>query len=276
MSVLDEPKIDCHCHILDPAGFPYRADTAYRPAGQEVATAAQFRNVLDFYGVRHALLVGPNSGYGIDNRCLLDAIDGGEGRFKGIAVVPLDVGTAELARLKARGIVGVAYNSTLQGVGYYLGSGDLLARLADLGMFLQIQLEKDQLLGFMPLIERSAVRLLIDHCGRPPAEAGLGQPGFKALLALGRSGRAAVKLSGYQKFAREHHPYRDAWPFVQALADAFTLDRCLWGSDWPFLKATERIDYGPLLALATMLFPNAAERRKVFWDTPRRMFGFGA
>jgi predicted TIM-barrel fold metal-dependent hydrolase len=275
MSILDELKIDCHCHILDPARFPYLADTAYRPAGQEISAAAQFLNVMDFYGVRHALVVGPNSGYGIDNRCLLDAMERGDGRFKAIAVVPLDIGSAELARLKSRGIVGVAYNTTLQGVDYYLGSGELLAKLADLDMFLQIQLEQDQLLGLGPLIEGSAVRLLIDHCGRPVAEAGLDQPGFKALLALGRSGRASVKLSGYQKFSRQPHPHGDAWPYVRALVDAFTLDRCVWGSDWPFLKATERIDYGPLLKLAATLFPHPADRRKLFWDTPRRLFGFG-
>jgi predicted TIM-barrel fold metal-dependent hydrolase len=275
MSILDEPKIDCHCHILDPVHFPYQADTAYRPAGQETSTAGQFLNVLDFYGVRHALLVGPNSGYGTDSRPLFDAIERSDGRFKGIAVVPLDIGTAELARLKARGIVGIAYNTTLLGVDHYLGSGDLLARLADLDMFLQIQLERDQLLGLTKLIERSSVRILIDHCGRPTADAGLDQPGFKALLALGRGGRASVKLSGYQKFSREPHPHKDVWPYVRALVAAFTLDHCMWGSDWPFLKATERVDYGPLLKLATLLFPDPADRRKVFWDTARRLFAFG-
>jgi predicted TIM-barrel fold metal-dependent hydrolase len=40
------------------------------------------------------------------------------------------------------------------------------------------------------------------------------------------------------------------------------------------LRATERQDYGPLVALAGELFPNAAERRKLFWETPKRLFGF--
>jgi hypothetical protein len=30
-----------------------------------------------------------------------------------------------------------------------------------------------------------------------------------------------------------------------------------------------------LLELAQMLFPNPAERRTLFCDTPRRLFGFG-
>jgi predicted TIM-barrel fold metal-dependent hydrolase len=50
----------------------------------------------------------------------------------------------------------------------------------------------------------------------------------------------------------------------------------VWASDWPFLKATERIDYGPLLKMFEGLVPDPADRRKILWDTPRRWFGFGA
>ena len=274
--IFDEPKIDCHNHILDPRRFAYQAGTPYRPARQEVATADQFRLVMDAYGVRRALIVGPNSGYGIDNRCLLDAVARSDGRAKGIAVVALDCGTAQLQRLKAAGIVGIAFNATFQlhSVAYYMGTRDLLARLADLDLFLQIQVAGDMLAGMMPLIEGSNVRLLVDHCGRPVIANGVRQPGFQALLALGRSGRAAVKLSGHQKFSDEAYPYRDTMPFVHAIIDAFGAGACMWGSDWPFLRATERIDYGPLLTLAERLFPDPAVRRKILWETPCRLFGF--
>jgi predicted TIM-barrel fold metal-dependent hydrolase len=275
MSIFDEPKVDCHHHVLDPVAFPYRADTAYRPAGQEVATALQFRHVMDCYGVRYALVVGPNSGYGTDSRPLLDAIARSNGRCKGIAVVPLDIGTAELTALKAQGIVGVAFNATIYGVEHYLCARDLIARLADLDLLLQIQAQKDQLAAFHPLLDKSSVRLAIDHCGRPDIAAGLQQPGFQALLDLGRSGRACVKLSGYAKFSHRPHPHEDAWPFVAALLQAFTPDACVWASDWPFIMATERIDYGPLLKLVESLVPDPADRGKVLWHTPCRWFGFG-
>ena len=58
------------------------------------------------------------------------------------------------------------------------------------------------------------------------------------------------------------------------VAEAFTPERCLWGSDWPYLRATERIDYGLQLKLMEQLFPDAGERRKLFWDTPRRLLGW--
>jgi predicted TIM-barrel fold metal-dependent hydrolase len=104
----------------------------------------------------------------------------------------------------------------------------------------------------------------------------MAQPGFQALLELGRRGQAVVKLSGYAKFSQQHFPHADTWPYVRALVDAFTLDACVWGSDWPFLRAPERIDYGTLLKLIERLFPNADERRQLLWETPCRLFGFAA
>lgn len=270
-----EPIIDCHIHVIDPVRFPFRSDTRYRPTGQEIAPLDQFLRMMDLYGVRHALIVGTNSGYGEDLSPVLDALDRGEGRFKGVAVVASDIATANLARLKARGMVGVAFNAPFHGIDAYAGTDDLFQKLSDLDMILQIQVKDDQLLAFMPMIERSDVRLVIDHCGRPAPGLGIDQPGFQALLALGRARRASVKLSGLSQFSGERHPYHDAQPFIAALLDAFTPDACVWGSDWPFLRAPERIDYGPLVSLIATLLPDPAQRRQVLWETPRRLFGFG-
>ena len=71
MSIFDTPKIDCHCHVLDPARFAYNtAHSAYSPIGQEIGTAAYFAQVMADFGVQHALLVGLNSGYGINRKLL--------------------------------------------------------------------------------------------------------------------------------------------------------------------------------------------------------------
>jgi len=272
--IFEEPKIDCHVHVLDPARFPYRPDTHYAPAGQELGTPAELAQVMDVYGTRHALLVGPNSGYGLDNACMRDTIARGEGRYKGIAVVGNDATLEELLRLKDAGVVGVAWNVTFYGVDHYRDAKPLLDKLAALDLFVDIQVEHDQLVQMMPLFADSGVRILVDHCGRPTLSAGLGQPGLRALLALGATKRTFVKLSGFVKFSRESAPYEDTWPFVRALVDAFTLERCLWASDWPYLRAPERVDYGVLLKVALALFPHASARRTLMWDTPRALFGF--
>ena len=273
MHLFDEPKIDTHCHILDPARFPYAPDVAYRPAGQELGTLDQYVQVMDTYGIRHALLVGPNSGYGRDNRCLLDALAQHPDRFRGIAVVRNDTSLEELTRLRAAGVVGVAFNVAMLGPNFYADTAPLLRRLAALDLFAQVQVIEDQLLALQPLLLHSGARLLIDHCGRPTPGAGLDQPGFQALLALARTGRVAVKLSGFQKFSAEAPPHDDALVYVRALLDAFTLDACFWASDWPFLRAPQRIDMGPLIRQVERLLPDPADRARLWWDTPRRWLG---
>ena len=139
LGILDEPKIDCHVHVVDPVRFPYREDTHYRPAGQEIGTAEQLWRVMDVYGVTHALIVGPNSGYGFDNRCLLDALAQSGGRCKGVAVVPNDIGESALAALKDAGIVGVTWNVSHYGVDYFAGAGALLERLRAQDLAVQVQ-----------------------------------------------------------------------------------------------------------------------------------------
>jgi predicted TIM-barrel fold metal-dependent hydrolase len=272
--IFAEPKIDCHMHVLDPARFPYGAATHYAPMGQEMGTAAQLEQVLDAYGTHYALLVAPNSGYGLDNACLYDTIARGRGRYKGVALVRNNTTLDELRYLKDNGIVGVAWNVTHYGVDYYYDAAPLLEALRALDMFVDIQVEHDQLVQMMPLLMQSGARILVDHCGRPTIAAGLDQPGFRALLELGATGRAFVKLSGLAKFSRQPAPHQDAWPYVTALVDAFTLDHCLWASDWPHLRGTTRVDYGVLLGLLLTLFPDASIRRKLVWDTPCELFGF--
>lgn len=275
MSIFDESKIDCHAHILDPMKFPYDPDNRFHPSGGEIGTVEQLGQVMQTYGVEHVLLVQPNSGYGADNSYLLDAIEKGEGRFKGIAHIPNDVDIAMLKGLKERGVLGAAINPTFDGLEHFRNAQGLFEKLAELDMFANIQVQNDDLLMFMPWLEEIPVKVLIDHCGRPTSGASLDHPGFWALLNLAETKRAHVKISGFAKFSNESYPFKDIHPYVRAIIDAYTPERCLWASDWPFLRPPERQDYGPLIQLAETFFPDEAERRAVFWDNPCRLFGFG-
>ncbi|WP_019098368.1 amidohydrolase family protein [Pseudomonas putida] len=274
MNIFDEPKIDCHNHLFDPARFPYHPDAPYAPSGQEVATQEQFTRVMDAYGVQHALLVGPNSGYHTDNRCLLHALATGQGRFKGVAVVEANIALDQLAALRAQGVVGIAFNPALYGVASLKDFNGLFGKVAELDLFAQVQVCEDQLLDLHGLLQGSRARLLIDHCGRPDVAAGVQQAGFQALLRLADSGRTSVKLSGMQKFAAADALLEQSSAYVHALLEAFGPEACVWGSDWPFIRQRSRVDYGPLLKLAECLMPDARMRRAVMWDTPRRLFGF--
>jgi len=272
VSIFDTPKMDMHCHILDPEQFAYSKDAAYHPSGQEIGTAHYFDQVLSAFNVQHALLVGPNSGYETDNRCMLHAIRSYPNRFKGIAVVGKDTPQEDLQSLKDQGVIGIAFNASLKGVAYYEDIEPLLSRLSALDMWAQFQVEGDQLPNFLPMIERTGVKVLLDHCARPYLDQGFEAAGILALKSLSQSGQTVVKISGFSKFSKMPFPFADTKAHVDFLVHTFGLDHCIWASDWPYLKATARLDYGVLLKLEEARF-STHELHQLMWTTPKRVLG---
>ena len=116
VTIFDEPKIDCHNHLLDPAHFPYAPNAWYHPVANEQGTAHQLTDLFNAYGSRHALMVGPNSGYDTDNRCLLDFLEQGNGRFKGVAVVDNDIQPCRSGATPGPRLVGTTMQAALLGV----------------------------------------------------------------------------------------------------------------------------------------------------------------
>jgi predicted TIM-barrel fold metal-dependent hydrolase len=265
--------IDTHVHVLDPARFPFDPATAYQPQPHECGTAAALAQLLDAHGIDRVVLVNPTSGYGLDVRCLVDAVRRLGSRARGIARVPLAIDRRRLRALAARGIAGIRLDLVADGVPAQ-SLEPLLRRLVDEDMVLTIQCQADQLAAIAPQLGRIPVRIVVDHLGRPVPERGIDQPGFRALLSLAATGRAAVKVSGAMRCSRLEAPHVDIDPFVAALAQSFGPERLMWASDWPFLRSPARTDYAPLLAHLARWFPRAADRRRILVDTPARFFGF--
>lgn len=272
--MFEQPIIDCHHHVFDPENFPWAPDSCYNPQGAELGRPDYYRVLMDIYNIRYSLIIGPTSGYNTDNRCLLHTLKQGEGRFKGIAVVPWNISSETLADFKQQGIVGVALNVAMLGVEPFLLLDGLIAKLEELDLYAQIQVQNDQLLALLPLLSRTRAKIIIDHSGRPDVKAGLKQPAFQALLSLANQQRTLVKLSGLSKFSLQNYPYQDGHPYLQALLSTFGAENCMWGSDWPFLRATERMDIATQLLLIEKIIPDAQQRRQVLWETPKRVLGF--
>ena len=269
------PAADCHAHVFCPGRYAPASDALYAPDSSEAGTAAKFRDVLHAHGFSHGLLVGAGI-YGADNRCLVEACMSSQGRFKGIALLKPEASERELAQLADAGIVGARINVMNHGMKPLLepGADRLLAKLKALGWFVQVQVAGDQLVEAAPVLRKAGVRVMIDHFGRPAVSRGLARPGFQALLELGREGNAVVKLSGPFRSSEAGYPYEDVAPYISAAIEAFTLQHCVWGSDWPFVRMDERMDYGLAVACSERGLPDAGARRAVLWNNPKRLFGF--
>jgi predicted TIM-barrel fold metal-dependent hydrolase len=274
MSAVEQMGVDAHAHVFGPE-YPFAPQAPYIPHPTQRGTAAEFRAVLESHGFSHALIVGAQP-YLHDNRCLVEALIASRGRWRGVALVKPDATDGELDMLAAVGVIGIRFNLTTFGERELTEprADRLLARVRERGWFLQVHCEHDELASAFPLLRRTGVRLMIDHFARPNVARGPGQPGFAALLELGRSGPHVVKLSGPFRSSQTGYPYLDIDPFVAAAIETFTLDRCVWGSDWPYVHIDARMDYGPPLHCLRRWLPDPADRRRVLWETPAQLFGF--
>jgi predicted TIM-barrel fold metal-dependent hydrolase len=278
---------DCHMHVFGPFDrFPLAAARSYNVPDAPLATHEAMKLVV---GLARTVLVQP-SGYGIDNSCMLAALDKLGARGRGVAVVDADVPEPELAVLHAAGVRGVRLNLVSLRGRYGGDIGRLIAafaaRLAPRGWHLQIFADNAVLAELEPDLAAAAVDIVIDHMGLPDARAGLDQPGFQALRRLLGAGHIWAKLAGADRVTQHTGRLADALPYMHALA-ATNPDRLVWGSDWPHIgfhggKAASHtetlayrpLDAGELLDLLIAAVPDASTREKILSLNPARLYQF--
>ncbi len=267
--------VECHAHIIDPKRFPVPPGRGYKPTPEETGTREEFAAVLDAHGIGRGLLV-QLSGYGTDNRVLLDAIAAYPGRFKAIAVIDPSITDRALEDLARGGVVGVRFNLPSYDPEALVrqNAPRLLGRIKALGWFAQVYADDAQWHAAAPVLRASNVDVLIDHLGVREVTRGTGQKGFQEVLSLGSEGRAVVKLSGIYRISHQTREFTDVDPFVEQLIAAFGVERCVWGSDWPFINTALRPSYADLLAPLRRWLPDAADRAKVLAANPSRLFKF--
>jgi len=267
--------VDCHAHIIDPMRFPFAGSKGYHPRPDEHGTREEFCAVLDRHGVSNGVLV-QLSGYGSDNSANLDAMKTYPGRFKAIAVIDPDASDRMLDDFAAAGVVGVRFNLVSYEPDALTrpNAPRLLQRLKSLGWFAQIYADDAQWPDAAAVLKASGVRVLVDHFGVRDIAVGTRHAGFQAVLALGREGNAIVKLSSLFRVSRMLEGFDDLDPFVDELLEAFGVDCCVWGSDWPFINVPRRPNYADLMTPLSRWLPDPGDRARVLARNPRRLFGF--
>ena len=260
---------DCHFHIFGPADrYPLSQHRMYDPAD---ASVERYRRMAATLGIERVVIVQP-SAYGSDNRCTVDAITAfGKDRARGIAVVEPDVSVKDLEHLYQAGIRGLRIN-LITGRTPIDALPVLAARVAGIGMHMQLWLKGERLSEIAAVLPNIDVPVVLDHMGQVPAALGTDHPQFRTLLSLLETGKVWVKLTGYR--ISSGPPYADlARPVEKILAMA--ADRCVWGSDWPhpFLEGKAMPNDGDLLDLLAS-WCDAELLKRILVDNPARLYGF--
>jgi predicted TIM-barrel fold metal-dependent hydrolase len=122
------------------------------------------------------------------------------------------------------------------------------------------------------------VPVVLDHFACLPADRGVDQPAFKALLKMLDTGRIWVKLSGPMRSTPGDYPYAPVTPLARALV-AHAPHRLLWGSDWPHVNMNGRgmPNDGDLVDLLSEWIDDADTLKQILVTNPREVYGqFGS
>ncbi len=229
--------VQVHAYERDRPGRPWAA-VLHGPA--EV-TGDDMVKAMDAVGVDAALLVSPYTMYRYDASYALDVRAAHPGRFA--VIKPVDPNDPKVADTIAQwadteGTVAIRIMMT-QGVSTDAadpGIDRVLAAAARHSFPVNLLCwgRLDQV-GQMAA-RHPETRLVIDHLGlqqpfEPPAPA---EPWAELpkLLALAAHDNIVVKISGACTLSHQPFPYKDIWDPLGRIFDAFSFDRCMWGTDW--------------------------------------------
>ena len=271
-------KIDSHLHVWtnDAATYPFRA-------GQDASKArgdAEFLlDLMDRADVAGSLIVQPIV-YGFDHAYVDDTIAQWPDRFVGMCLVDpqADDPVAMLDELVGRGYRGVRFNPALWREGEMM-NGDvgraLYKRAGELGTpvgFLVSPHNYDEIEALAD--EFPDTDAIIDHFGHcVPARDGSDVPAFERLLSMARHPHMNVKLSEFPRASNEEFPYIDMFYWVHQLIEAYSGERLMWGTDFPFI--VEQVGYTKGWDIADRIEPAIGPglADQILGGTCERLFG---
>lgn len=278
---------DCHTHIHgDPEKFPFFVGRVYTP---EPASPEEMSALHKALHVERVVIVTP-SVYGPDNSSTLFGMTARGPTARGVAVIDDKTSESDLDAMQQAGFRGIRLNLATGGVndpnvGRQRFSA-AIERMKARGWHVQLFTSLAMISAIKDLVAAAPVPVVFDHFGGAEAALGTGQPGFDDLLALVKSGKAYVKISGAYRASKLAPAYADATPLAQALIAA-NAERIVWGTDWPHpdsvtpqgKKITDvtplyQIDDGRLFNQLPVWAPNAAVRKAILVDNPARLYGF--
>jgi L-fuconolactonase len=148
-----------------------------------------------------------------------------------------------------------------------------LHAMADCGLAFDALVRVEHLAPLLTLCRRHpALRVVIDHAGKPDIAGGAWQPWADALARLADESKAVCKLSGLLTEAGPSPAPRSVRPLAQHVLGRFGPQRTIWGSDWPVLERAA--SYGAWWdeTQTTLAEFSATDRAAVLGGTATRIY----
>ncbi len=241
--------------IIDSQVHAYERDHPGRPwhavlHGPDEVTGDDMVSAMDLVGVDGALLVSPFTMYRYDASYAMEVHRKHPTRFALIKPIdPTDPGVVETIDQWAATDGTVAIRLLLNH-GFSSGAeadqiDAALAASARHNMPVNV-LAWGALAQFDQIATRNpSTRLVLDHIGlKQPFEQPVPERPFAAIdevVSLARHDNIAIKISGACTLSHAPDTFSDIWDPLARIFDAYSMSRCLWGTDWT--RAVELISY---------------------------------
>jgi D-galactarolactone isomerase len=263
---------DCHIHVYGPRDkYPLAPTSPFDPP---LATSDDYRKLMRELGTERVVIVQA-AGYGVDSRCLIDALGVFGPIARGVATVTTQTSDAELERLTNAGVRGAR---VLLFPGGLIAANEIPAlatRIKPFGWHVQLQLDGRALPEHEAMLMALPVPLVIDHNGKFIELVAVDHPAFRVLLRLLSNGRCWVKSSAPYETSKSGPPdYADVGVLARALIEAAPA-RVVWASNWPHgaVKGVKPDTHG-LLRLLDQWAPDGRTRSRILADNPAELYGF--
>ena len=251
----EAPLVDTHVHVFR-RNMPLVPDPRHSPDYE--FTAEQLEATLDEHGVKLCVIAAA-SPWGDCNDYVLEALRG-RPLWRGTAIVdPETVGRDALERMASGGMVGIRLP--------FIGMTELpdmdtwawrklFYRMAEMNWHAHLHLDGPRIPQVLPLLERSGIKVVIDHIGRPDPVLRERCAGFEAVTRSVEKGRTWVKLSGGYRLG-EH-----SVELARELCRRVGYERMLWASDCPFV-GQESMRYRSTIDWLETAVPDPLNRRRM-------------
>lgn len=281
--------IDTHMHVWSrggrrfPFAHPYQDDFVPPPVDGTVETLIRD---MDAHGVSHCVLVQVIY-HGWDNRYIAHCVKRYPDRLRAHGLIdPTDRHLADKLEywMCQQGLSGMRFSPI-----YYKGKDSwmddapahaLWKRAEKLGALFNFFISPPQLPRLQRMIRQyPSVPVVIDHLAQMDLAVEDPWPQLKPLLRLSQYPNVSVKVSELASVsASGRYPYRDAYPWVERVYDAFGPDRLLWGTGYPgparahFQRPTLQEEIS--LIRSAIPFWDADERAKILGRNAARLWRF--
>jgi len=272
MTIVTSPwpgACDSHMHVYEDR-YPLAATATFKPPH---APAAAYRAVQRELNLARTVVIQP-TGYGLDNRCTLAAVDALGREARAVVVVAPDVAPAELESLHNLGARGVRYMMLPGGVLPWSGLERTAAAIASLGWHIDLQLDGRELPLHEALLARLPCRLVIDHVGRFMGPVEPDSEPLRTLCRLLDSGNCWIKISAPYESSRSGPPGYDDIAWIARLVARRYPERCLWASNWPHPNRNPAPSDAAMLDWGLGCFADSDGQRRALVDNPAELYDF--